>query len=209
MMTRTTRASGDCAASITERLESMSLCFAFLRAINVGGRNVKMDRLREVFGGIGCEDVQTHIASGNVIFRTRKRNLGLLSATIEKALERELGFEVPVFLRTADELIQVADHEPFSANLMAEAMAYNVAFTAKGLNPKEKESVENIATDIDFLSAHGHEIYWLCLRKQSETKIRNGQLERTLGRPATTRNLKTVRAMAEKYAGWNGASSRN
>jgi uncharacterized protein (DUF1697 family) len=185
----------------------MPQCFAFLRAINVGGRNVKMDRLCEIFTDLGCEDVQTHIASGNVIFRTRKRNFELLSVTIEKALERELGFEVPVFLRTADELIQVAEHEPFPSRLMAEAMAYNVAFTAQDLNPREKESVEKMATDIDCFSVHGAEICWLCLRKQSETKIRNGQLERTLGRSATTRNLKTVRALAAKFAGWNGSTS--
>ncbi len=41
---------------------------AFLRAVNVGGRIVKMDELRRLFAGAGFADVETFIASGNVIF---------------------------------------------------------------------------------------------------------------------------------------------
>ena len=41
---------------------------ALLRAINVGGRTVKMDRLRVLFEEMKLQNVQTYIASGNVIF---------------------------------------------------------------------------------------------------------------------------------------------
>ncbi len=41
---------------------------AFLRAINVGGHNVKMEVLRALFEAQGYADVATFIASGNVIF---------------------------------------------------------------------------------------------------------------------------------------------
>ena len=43
---------------------------AFLRAINVGGHTVKMDRLREIFESLGFANVETFIASGNVVFET-------------------------------------------------------------------------------------------------------------------------------------------
>ena len=184
----------------------MPLCFAFLRAINVGGRHVKMDRLRRIFTDLDCDAVQTHIASGNVIFRTKKRNLDSLTATIEKALAQELGFDVPVFLRTADELIQVAEHKPFPVNQMARAAAFNVAFMAKRDDAADRVAVGGLVTDIDAFSVHGGEVYWLCQRKQSESKFSNVQLERALGRPATIRTLKTIRAMAEKHADWNGSA---
>lgn len=46
----------------------MSRLFAFLRAINVGGRTVKMERLRREFEVFGFPGVETFIASGNVVF---------------------------------------------------------------------------------------------------------------------------------------------
>ena len=53
---------------------------AFLRAINVGGRVVKMDDLRRHFVSMGLSDVQTFIASGNVIFESPARSTARLEA---------------------------------------------------------------------------------------------------------------------------------
>ena len=43
---------------------------ALLRAVNVGGRTVKMDRLRTLFEELKLRNVETFIASGNVIFES-------------------------------------------------------------------------------------------------------------------------------------------
>lgn len=61
---------------------------AFLRAINVGGRTVKMDRLREIFESLGLGDVETFIASGNVIFRSRSTKPQALEKKIERSLRQ-------------------------------------------------------------------------------------------------------------------------
>jgi uncharacterized protein (DUF1697 family) len=52
----------------------MSRYIAFLRAINVGGHTVKMDILRQQFEALGFSNVETFIASGNVIFETMAKN---------------------------------------------------------------------------------------------------------------------------------------
>ena len=59
---------------------------AFLRAINVGGHNVKMDRLRELFEALGLTNVETFIASGNVIFDSPATNTQVLEKEIEDHL---------------------------------------------------------------------------------------------------------------------------
>ena len=41
---------------------------AFLRSINVGKRRVKMATLRECCSALGLRNVETHLASGNLIF---------------------------------------------------------------------------------------------------------------------------------------------
>ena len=47
---------------------------AFLRAINVGGHIVKMDALKKSFVRLGFDDVDTFIASGNVLFSSRSKD---------------------------------------------------------------------------------------------------------------------------------------
>ena len=68
----------------------MSQFIAFLRAINVGGHTVKMDELRRLFETHGFLNVETFIASGNVVFDTEAENAQLLEKNIEKLLQEAL-----------------------------------------------------------------------------------------------------------------------
>src|SRR5215210_2352074 len=86
---------------------------AFLRAINVGGRTATKDRLVAAFEAYGFESVSTFRASGNMLFEAPGRAKPK-QAEMESALEAELGFEVPVFVRSAAQLAKIAALEPFS-----------------------------------------------------------------------------------------------
>ena len=86
---------------------------AFLRAINVGGHVVKMDHLRTLFEEIGLTEVETFIASGNVLFNSPSKSGPALERKIEKQLRTALGYEVATFVRTHAEVQQVAAYEPF------------------------------------------------------------------------------------------------
>src|SRR5439155_18991726 len=78
---------------------------AFLRAINVGGgRTVKMDLLRQFFESLDFSEVETFIASGNVVFKTRTKDSKTLEREIEKRLLKGPGYDVAVFIRTGAEL---------------------------------------------------------------------------------------------------------
>ena len=61
----------------------MTKYIAFLKAINVGGHNVKMDHLKRLFVKMDFKNVETFIASGNVIFETKsKLKIIILSSVI-------------------------------------------------------------------------------------------------------------------------------
>src|SRR5262249_7266007 len=87
---------------------------AFLRAINVGGHTVEMARLRQLFEKLGLADVETFIASGNVIFAAPKGSIPALEKRIAAHLEKSLGYEVATMLRTPAELAAVLGHNPFA-----------------------------------------------------------------------------------------------
>jgi len=172
---------------------------AFLRAINVGGRTVKMDALRAVFAEMGFDAVETFIASGNVIFTTASLDAPALQRQIEDALQRALGYAVTTFLRTDAEVTAVAHYIPFPPAAMATAGALNVAFLAEPLAPQDEAKVTALRTAIDDFHVHAREVYWLCETKQSESTFSNVVFERTLGKRATFRGMNTVQKLAAKY----------
>jgi uncharacterized protein (DUF1697 family) len=177
----------------------MSKYIAFLRAINVGGHTVKMDALRQLFESLGFSNVETFIASGNVIFEAKAGNAKTLEKKIETCLRKELGYEVATFIRTAAELAEIAKYKPFAKSQMDAAMALNIGFLADALDDTSKQKLMTMKTDIDDFHVHGREIYWLCKKKQSDSKISNVVIEKALGIKSTLRGVSTVNKLAEKY----------
>jgi uncharacterized protein (DUF1697 family) len=86
---------------------------ALLRGINVGGKaKVEMARLKICFEGLGLGSVGTFINSGNVLFETGAKDRKRLIGKIERAIEKEFGFRVPLVLRTPAELARVTKSVP-------------------------------------------------------------------------------------------------
>ena len=177
----------------------MSKHIAFLRAINVGGHNVKMDYLRQLFESVGFSNVETFIASGNVIFDAKAVNAKALEKKIETCLHEALGYEVAAFIRTDAELAEIASYRPFPQPKLDTAMALNIGFLAEPLDDSAKQKLMSLQTDIDDFHFHGQEIYWLCKKKQSDSKISNVVIEKKLGVKTTLRGMNTVKKIAEKY----------
>ena len=169
---------------------------AFLRAINVGGHTVKMDRLKTIFVSMGFESVQTVIASGNVLFQTKKSNAGELESLIEKTLKVELSYEVATFVRTANDVARIAGSKPFAKNLLEKAMALNVIFLREELTAENQRKVMGLKSAMDHFSLKGREIFWLCLKKQSESEFSNAIFEKELKVHSTFRGMKTVQRIA-------------
>lgn len=177
--------------------------FAFLRAVNVGGRTVRMEELRRLFESFGFRGVETFIASGNVVFETRSKDAAALERRIEEGLRASLGFEVVTFLRTDAELAEVARCEPFPRGEMDAAAALNVAFMKEALDEESGRKLMKLRTEVDDFRARGREVYWLCRARQSESAFSNAVFEKASGRRATFRGMNTVRRMAAKYLSHN------
>ncbi len=185
----------------------MPKLIAFLRAINVAGRNVNMTELRNLFQALGFTDVETFIASGNVIFGARFDDISSLERTIENHLHDSLGYEVKTFIRTDAEVACIHKHKPFTESQLESAPALSIAFVAQPLRASQKKALMRLKTNLDNFHVNGRELYWLC-KKQSESTFSNAVLERTLKIQATFRSAKTVARLAAKYPVARSASSR-
>ncbi len=174
---------------------------AFLRAINVGGHTVKMDYLRSLFEQLGFANVETFIASGNVIFDSKSKNTKALEQKIETYLQRELGYAVATFLRSIDELTAIAQHQAFpESELKAEGYTLYIGFMATEPGEKPKEILQSLSTKVDEFQVNGREVYWLFRKKFSESEFSGALLSKTLGAALTLRNVTTIKRLAAKYS---------
>jgi uncharacterized protein (DUF1697 family) len=171
---------------------------AFLRGINVGGRRVTGEQLCVPFEALGFEEVASFLASGNVVFATDSPED--LEARLGTALEAALGFEVDVFVRTADEVAAIAGCQPFSAEVIgATDGKLQVTFLGDLPAPIGVEEAMAHATDQDRLRVIGREWYWLPASGISTSTLDVRAVERALGR-GTTRTHNTVTRLRAKLS---------
>ncbi|MCA1561788.1 MAG: DUF1697 domain-containing protein [Acidobacteria bacterium] len=174
---------------------------ALLRAINVGGHVVKMELLRREFAALGFSNVETFIASGNVVFESRSQNAQALEQRIETRLGAALGYPVSTFLRTPAELARIVQYEPFApADMNAPGSTLYIGFLSVPPEPAAQEKIVACRTAVDDFHVHKRELYWLCRTKLGESLVSGAVLAKALGMPTTMRNATTIRRLTEKYA---------
>jgi uncharacterized protein (DUF1697 family) len=169
---------------------------AFLRAVNVGrNHRVTSDELREIFAGVGAEDVATFRTSGNLVFEAPRD----LTAMIETALESALGYAVVVFLRTARELDEIAAHQPFKpAQVEASKGKLQVSMLPAKPSAAKRKQVLALATDDDLLAFGKRELYWLPSGGTLESTLDRKTIDELVG-PTTMRTKGTVEQLAAKF----------
>jgi uncharacterized protein (DUF1697 family) len=171
---------------------------AFLRGMNLGGRRIKNEELRAEFEELGFADVACFRASGNVVF-SAKGSGAKLTDQIEAGLGEALGYEVPVFLRSAKELSALAVHEPFdAAAIKASKGKLQVALLPKKPAVKARKEALGEASDEDRLALEGRELYWLPSGGISESDLDLKVIEKALG-PWTMRTMGTIEQIVAKY----------
>lgn len=178
---------------------------ALLRAINVGGRRVKMEKLRAVFEQY-FDDVATFIASGNVVFRADAAaaadpdGRSALEAKIEKALHAALGYDVATFIRTMAELDGVLRHAGSLVEAGNEDVGMYVAFLKHEPERRTRVKVRALGAVGDRFDTHGREVYWIRPMTGS-SEFTGAQLERVLSAPATMRNATSLTKLLATHGG--------
>jgi uncharacterized protein (DUF1697 family) len=176
----------------------MSTYAAFLRAVNVGGHIVKMETLRTIFSKAGFSNVQTVIASGNVVFESPQRSVSRIEQTIEQRLEEALGYTVTTFIRTLPELSALAEHPLVSGTALEDGATLYVAFVRHKPGADATRKLMKLKTDVEDFQVHDHHVLWLVRGRFSDSALSGPSLERTLGVPMTVRNATTVRRIVDK-----------
>lgn len=174
----------------------MNKKIAILRGINVGGkRKILMADLRVLCEKLGWKEIKTYIQSGNVIFKAEASN-SELENVLEKAILNTFEFDVPVIVRTAEELKQCVEINPF---FKSEEDINHLHLTFLKEKPT-KQNIEEILSynyEPDQFKIDKKDVYIYCEGKYHQSKLTNNFFEKKLKTGATTRNWKTVLKLVE------------
>ncbi|WP_313893167.1 DUF1697 domain-containing protein [Psychrobacillus sp.] len=161
---------------------------ALLRGINLGAKNkVDMKSLKILFEEMGYENVRTYIQTGNVIFDNASHDVG----QIESVLREKYGFDIPVVIRTKEELEEIQKHPIFSKDQVY------VMFLEKEITD-EQQVLLNSLVDDEFIVWNRRNVIINLFKNYHQTKFTNAFFEKKLGMTSTARNQNTVNKISLK-----------
>ncbi|KZE82144.1 hypothetical protein AV654_08795 [Paenibacillus elgii] len=176
----------------------MNTYVAMLRGINVSGQKIiKMDRLKSIFESMQLQEVTTYIQSGNVIFGTTESDKVVLRDRIESTLKEALGYDVPVVIRSNDELDEVIKLNPFAVAELPEGEKVYVTFLASQPTAEAVAHFESYSNNVDDFRVLNREVYILSRKGYGKSLFSNNFVEKKLKVTATTRNWETVNKLAD------------
>lgn len=164
---------------------------ALLRGINVGKhRRVGMADLRELLTGLGYEDVQTYLQSGNVLL-TSDRPAEKVQRELEQQIEAKLGVDPLVIVRTRDELADVIARDPFG-DVADDPKRYQVTFLSAEPDPERVGKLDEFDIAPERFVVSGREIYAWHPDGLQRSRLAPALTDKRLGVTATARNWNTV-----------------
>jgi uncharacterized protein (DUF1697 family) len=174
---------------------------ALLRGINVSGRNtIPMEELRSLCAGLGWDDVQSYIQSGNLVFQAGAA-AAKLEAELQEAIERRFGLSVPAIIRAAADWPAYVSDNPYPDASESEP---NLVMLALSKAPPKGDAVDKLRER----AARGERIIqvgdalWLHFGGGvAKSKLSPALLDRLVGSPVTTRNWRTVLKLQEMANG--------
>jgi uncharacterized protein (DUF1697 family) len=179
----------------------MNRYVAFLRGMNLGKRRIKNEELRRHFEEMGFEEVATFRASGNVIFLDPGREAeAKLAARVESELDERLGYDVPVFLRSIEEVAAIAAQRPFDSKAVASSKGkLQVSLLFEKPTAAQRKKILGLATDEDLLAVEGRELYWLPSGGTLDSTLDLKAIAKIVGAD-TRRTMGTIEQITAKYA---------
>ena len=181
----------------------MTVVISMLRGVNVGGHNkIKMDALRSLYESLKFEHVATFIQSGNVVFRTKERDLKKVGKQIGDGIEKTFGFRPDVILRTAEEMRGAIARNPFADRKEIEPNKLLVWFLAGEPDAEARKKALAVAAgpkevNPEELRMHGREIYIYFPNGMARPKLSLPAVERALKVSGTGRNWNSVLKLME------------
>jgi uncharacterized protein (DUF1697 family) len=177
----------------------MAKYILILRGINVGAnRKVPMADLKVLCAKLRLQNLQTYIQSGNVVFELpQPESVSELENRLQKAFTETFGFDIPVIVRTIQEIEESITNNPFLKEKDVDVDKLHLTFLKEEPSPELLEKTKALQFLPDRFEIIGRDVFVYCENGYGRTKITNDFFEKKLKVQSTTRNWKTVMKLHE------------
>lgn len=178
----------------------MTTHLTLLRGINVSGHNIiKMEALKATLEGIGFQNVQTYIQSGNVFVDTPEEQSAKVGFLIKQEIFRVFGHEVPVVVIGKPDLEACFQNNPFLKAAAVDTKKLYVAFISTSLRSESINDLKMSQVKPDEAHIDGSRIYIKYAVGAGKTRLEQKYIEKKLNVTATIRNWNTVTQLLKMY----------
>ena len=178
----------------------MNQWIAFLRGINVGGRNIlPMKDLKALLKEIGCNDILTYIQSGNVVFSHKEHRADVLEEKITAAIAIDFDFDPKVMLLSADQLNAAMEGNPFPSG-EGDPKTLHLFFLNGDAVDIDLHTMDALKNSSESYQLTGHVFYLHAPDGIGRSKLA-AKVEKCLGVPVTARNWRTVEKVLQLATG--------
>lgn len=174
----------------------MKSWIALLRGINVSGQKIiRMQDLREICEKAGLQEVETYIQSGNIVFKSALTDRLELELLIAEIIKDHYGFDVPVWVITADEIAYYLKMDPFADDERYDPKRRFYCLLDRVPDPDSLFDLWDKAEEPEVVVVVDRMVYLYIPGNAARTKLSNNMVEKMLKCKATTRNQNTLQAL--------------
>ena len=173
---------------------------ALLRAVNVGGRSLKMEDLRQILHGLGYVEPRTLLQSGNAVFgfvpNSPVRTAAAVEAQIEEELQKRLSLQSDVFVRSAAEWNEAIAGNPFPQQAASDPAHLVLGILRDAPSSASVAALRAAIKGPETAEARGRYLYVVYPDGIGPSKLTGGVIDRALATRGTARNWNTVLKLA-------------
>ena len=169
---------------------------ALFGSINVGRNRLKMADLRAAFEGEGFANVETVVASGNVLFDHPERPEVGLEEKLTLMMRHKFGMESVALVRSRDALAAAIAENPFGAD--GEENFVHTLFLEGPVDPDGFARLQKDRTGPERLAAGDRALHIDYVAGAGESKLVGAFIERRMGSRGTARNLRSMKRILAK-----------
>ena len=172
----------------------------FLRAVNVGKRQLKMAEARKVLSDNGFEAVESHIQTGNFFVSSALRSVPKLEAEVGRVLSAHAGFDIVAIARRPAELAALLEEVDGIPEQVKGETSRFVSFCTTAPSAAATKELHAQEVERERATVIGKDVLMEFAVPFNEAKLTGARIEKILGVPGTARNIKVVRALAQKWS---------
>lgn len=174
----------------------MATFVALLRGINVSGQKlIHMAALKDSFGALGLDNVQSYLQSGNLVFQAGRTTPTKLAQSIKTRIADDFKHDVEVLVLATKELNFIANSNPLLPRTGVDEKLYHGTFLFRPIADADFRKLKLPAQPGERAILVGQVVLLYCPHGYGKTKLNNTFFEKAFKMPATTRNWRTVLAL--------------